>query len=271
MPKKGNKYKIGAMALVAVAILILGLLSLGVMKYFEPEILFITASESSVQGLKIGSNVKFKGVTIGSVRNIQIITDEKFTILITMNFNLNTFIDKAITKYTIIMKDFQQNFNEKIEPLVHKGLRCQLQYEGITGDLYVNISNYDPREYPMPNLDFLPEKNLIFIPMIPTASIGTILDNVQAVIKKFDHVNIDNIADNFESLIATINALVLKISEIANERKIDEVSNNITDSLAKFNKTMESLNVLIKTIQMQPDSVVWGKAGQKVVPSLNEK
>ncbi|HBM14786.1 MAG TPA: hypothetical protein DD381_00320 [Lentisphaeria bacterium] len=270
MPKKGNKYKIGAMALIAVVILVIGLLSLGVMKYFQPEILFLTASDTSVQGLNIGSNVKLKGVTIGSVKNIQIITNDKFTILITMKFNLNAFIDKALTNFPIIKTDFQENFNKSIQPLVDKGLRCQLQYEGITGDLYVDISNYDPKEYPMPNLDFLPESDYPFIPIIPTASIGTILDNVQSIAKKLEHVNINKIADNFDSLMSTINELVLKLSEIANGRKLDEVGNNITDSLDKFNQTMNSLNILIKAIQIQPDSLVWGKAGYKVVPSLNE-
>ena len=54
MAKNGNKYKIGALALAAIVILVLGLLSLGVMKYFQPEILFMTSTESSVQGLKVG-------------------------------------------------------------------------------------------------------------------------------------------------------------------------------------------------------------------------
>lgn len=268
MAKKGNKYKIGALALAAIVILVLGLLSLGIMKYFQPEILFMTSTESSVQGLKVGSNVKIKGVTIGSVSSIKIGLEASM-IYITMEFDLNTFLDQSQTKLPIITKNYQENFNKKVEPMIQKGLRCQLQYEGITGDMYVDIAYFNPKEYPV-ILPELPENHPTYIPLVPTPTIGNILQTTQDIAKKLNDINLKKITDNFDALVLSISDFTNQLREIVNRQRINEIGDNVNYSLNKFDQVMTSLNVLIRTIQKQPDSVVWGKAGNKIVPSLNE-
>ena len=79
MSNIGNKYKVGVFAIVAFAILILGLISLGTFKYFRTTYSFMTAVSTSVQGLEKGAKVKIKGVTIGSVDKIQLGPEMKVT------------------------------------------------------------------------------------------------------------------------------------------------------------------------------------------------
>lgn len=269
MAKKGNKYKIGALALAAIVILVLGLLSLGIMKYFQPEIFFMTSTESSVQGLKVGSNVKIKGVTIGSVNSVKIGLEASM-IYITMKFDLNTFLDQSQTKLPIITKNYQEDFNRRVDPMIKKGLRCQLQYEGITGDMYVDIAYFNPNEYPV-IIPELPENHLIYIPLVPTPTIENILQTTQDIAKKLNDINLKKITDNFDVLVLSINDFTNQLKEIVNKQKINEIGDNINYSLNRFDQTMNSINVLVKTIQKQPDSIVWGKVGSKVVPSLDNQ
>jgi len=268
MAKKGNKYKIGVLALAAIMILIMGLLSLGIMKHFQPEILFMTASENSVQGLKVGSNVKIKGVTIGSVKNIRV-GWQGATIYITMKIDLNAVLDHAQNKIILKKNEVKRVFDQRTKEFIRNGLRCQLQYEGITGDMYIDLAYFNPKEYPAPNVALL-EDHPIFVPMVPTASIGNILDSTQEIVKKINDINFKKVSDNFDSLILAMNDFTDQLKQITNKQKINQLADNINYSLNKFNQTMTSMNILIKTIQMQPDSVVWGKAGSKIVPSLNE-
>ena len=269
MAKKGNKYAIGALALAAIVILIMGLLSLGIMNYFQPEILFMTATENSVQGLKVGSNVKIKGVTIGAVKNIRIGLQGE-TIYITMKIDLNAVLNHSQDEFILKKNEAKRIFEQKIEGLIRNGLRCQLQYEGITGDMYIDLAYFDPKEYPVSNV-VLPEHHPIFISMVPTASIGNIIDSTSALVKKLNDINFKKVSDNFNSLILAMNDFTIQLKKITNEQKINQLGDNINYSLSKFNQMMTSMNVLIKTIQMQPASVVWGKAGNKVVPSLNNE
>ena len=184
-----------------------------------------------------------------------------------MKFDLNTFLDQSQAKLPIITHNYQENFNKKVDPMIAKGLRCQLQYEGITGDMYVDIAYFDPKEYPV-ILPELPENHPLYLPLIPSPTIGNILQTTQDIAKKLNDIDIKKIIANFDDLVLGINDFTNQLKEIANKQKINTIGDNINYSLNRFDQTMNSINALVKTIQKQPDSVVWGKVGSKVVPSL---
>ena len=101
MSNIGNKYKVGVFAVVAFAILILGLVSLGTLKYFRTTWDFMTVVSASVQGLEKGAKVKIKGVTIGSVEKIQLGPEMKVT-YIYMKFDPEAFSKVASLKYNLV-------------------------------------------------------------------------------------------------------------------------------------------------------------------------
>jgi len=53
-----------------------GALVFGGRELFQDKQKFVTYFDGSVQGLRIGSNVLFRGVRVGYVTDIQVITDE---------------------------------------------------------------------------------------------------------------------------------------------------------------------------------------------------
>lgn len=269
MAKKGNKYKIGALALLALAILVIGLLSLGIMKYFQPEILFMTATDNSVQGLKVGSNVKIKGVPIGSVKDIKIGLKGE-TIYITMKLDISAVLDQTQDRITLKRSEAQRIFDQKAEGFIRAGLRCQLQYEGITGDMYVDLAYFNPKEYPVIERE-LPEHHPIYVSLIPTPTIGNILQTTQDIAKKLNDVNLKKITDDFDNLIISLDDFSAQLREIANRDRMNDLRDSIIYSLDQLNKTMASVTTLANTLQKQPDSVIWGKAGSKVVPSLENQ
>lgn len=268
MAKKGNKYKIGALALAAIVILVLGLLSLGILKYFQPAISFMTSTTNSVQGLKVGSNVKIKGVTIGAVKRIKIGLEGEI-IYITMQLDISTLLDQAEESFVMKNREAQEVFNEKAKGFISKGLRCQLQYEGITGDMYVDMAYFDPKTYPAKSPK-LPAGHPVYIPIVPSPTIGNILQITQDIAEKLNDIDVKKITDNFDALLLGLNDFTNQVRAIVNRQKIDEIGNNINYSLNRFDQTMNSINMLVRTIQKQPDSVIWGKTGKKVVPSLNK-
>ena len=77
MSNKGNKYKVGILVFISFLALILSLLSLGITKYFRKTYAFMTVVNTSVQGLERGAKVKFKGVTVGQVKQIQLDSESK--------------------------------------------------------------------------------------------------------------------------------------------------------------------------------------------------
>ncbi|HMO65548.1 MAG TPA: MlaD family protein, partial [Verrucomicrobiota bacterium] len=70
MSTSTNYFKLGVFLLAAAALLVGALLFLGAGRMFRPQVMFETYFNESVQGLELGSAVKFRGVNVGSVRRI---------------------------------------------------------------------------------------------------------------------------------------------------------------------------------------------------------
>src|SRR5262249_15885396 len=70
MGKKANPTMVGAFVLGSLAIVIAVIIGLGSSHLFTREHKFVMFFSSDVNGLNVGAPVKFRGVEIGSVKNI---------------------------------------------------------------------------------------------------------------------------------------------------------------------------------------------------------
>ena len=76
MSKKTNFYKIGLFVISGMTFLVLLIIILGARSMFEKKYVVETYFDESVQGLDIGSPVKFRGVAIGNVTEITFVQDK---------------------------------------------------------------------------------------------------------------------------------------------------------------------------------------------------
>ena len=75
MSKKANPTVIGGFVVGAVILLAAGIALVGGSQLFAPRSQVVTYFEGSVKGLRVGSNVLFRGVRIGFVSDIQLMGD----------------------------------------------------------------------------------------------------------------------------------------------------------------------------------------------------
>ena len=72
-----TKFSVGLFLIVGLAIVIVGIVWLGMSNYFEKGRFFVAYFDESVQGLDKDSPVKYRGVYIGRVHRIGVAPDEK--------------------------------------------------------------------------------------------------------------------------------------------------------------------------------------------------
>jgi len=145
MSKKANPAKVGAFVLTGLAILIVTVAILGSGRLFSRPVRVVTYFESSVNGLVVGSPVKYKGVPIGEVVNISLMvrSSEEATIPIILEIDQNKFSQDpdqvALTNPS------------QLQNAVKSGLRATLEMESfVTGRLYVSLdmfSDAGPAKY----------------------------------------------------------------------------------------------------------------------------
>ena len=268
MSNIGNKYKVGVFAIVAFAILILGLISLGTLKYFRTTYDFMTAVSASVQGLEKGAKVKIKGVTIGSVDKIQLGPEMKVT-YIYMKFDPETFEKVASAKFKktdLSPLEYRDLFRKRLAEFVDQGFRCQLGYGDITGTLFVDIAFFDPKQYPPRDFE-LPAEHPPYIPAVPTVTIGSIITEVSAVTKNLAQVDLKGLSDDLkifinksnkildeaefkkifgqvDSISENLNTLIAKANDVLDKKRVEEITDNINTTFKKIDSTLDSIQKL---------------------------
>lgn len=260
MSNTGNKFKIGVLVLLSGVLLIVGLMLLGIGKYFKKSYPFMTVVEGSVQGLEKGAPVKYKGVTIGQVDSVKISKADE-NILIYMNFDPDAF--ERGGRKILAQQGGSKIFEQKIGEQAENGMRCQLQYQGITGNLYVELSYYDKNKYPLKEYP-LPEDHPPYLPSVSYVSVGTIMTNTQDILEKIAKVDFEKISNDLESFLSEANTLIKseKIHAAMNDlestsRNIKEISgvlkenftdHNVKDLLTKFGNSLNDLSKAINEI-----------------------
>ncbi|OGV50541.1 MAG: hypothetical protein A2X49_04860 [Lentisphaerae bacterium GWF2_52_8] len=270
MSNVGNKYKVGILVIVGFALLICGLLSLGVLKYFKKSYAFCTIVSSSVQGLDKGAKVKLRGVTIGEVTKIQIL--EGLTgIIIFMKFDPDSFSRNYYVKLNLKNKNIESIFKNSISESVEKGLRCQLQYTGITGSLYVEVDYYDPAKYPATEIE-MSEELPPYIPSISTVTIGNIMEESQKAIIKIGRIDYEKISvqltefmesankmlkdERIETTLTEVKALSQNLNEVSQvmkttvtQKRIEDITGNLRMTFEKADTALESINGFVSDLQ----------------------
>ena len=146
MSASGNKTVIGAFVLGALVLAIGGIVALGSGLLFTEKYDCVMFFENSVSGLEVGAPVVFRGVPIGSVKEISIDADPAhlhFYIPVVVEIlggKVKLSVPKSQTQDKNLMDAEKSNDGNFLKNLIDKGLRAQLITQSfVTGQLAVSL------------------------------------------------------------------------------------------------------------------------------------
>jgi phospholipid/cholesterol/gamma-HCH transport system substrate-binding protein len=141
-----NHYKLGLFVILGFAAAIVAAIALGVATTRKDTINYHSYFNESVQGLDLGSPVKFRGVTIGHVSAIEIAPDHRMVDVVSE-------LDVTDIKRMGLTETGKHNKgHEKFS--IPPDLRAQLGSQGITGVKFIAIDFFDVKSNPAPELPF---------------------------------------------------------------------------------------------------------------------
>jgi paraquat-inducible protein B len=152
-----NHWKLGLFVLAGIGAGIGTLFWLGAQRFQRESFPAIAFFDESVQGLDVGSPVKFRGVTVGTVANITIAPDHRH-----VQVKSDIYVDSV---RSLGISDGAPD-PKSGQPFMPQNLRVQLVAAGITGVRFVGVDFFDPERYPPPPLPFPPPWN--YIPSAPS-------------------------------------------------------------------------------------------------------
>ena len=235
MSAKANYFKLGLFILLAIVLAIGAVLVLGANKLFQEKFIIETYLDQSVQGIEVGSKVKYRGVPIGNIRSIS------FT------RNHYTSRDNAQpTKHSYVLLDIEltsipftgmtaETLSQELPKEVKHGLRARLTSQGVTGTSYLEIDYLDPEKYPALPIDWEPEH-----PYIPSAqsAFSRIVSSAEDVFNQLQSIDFMKIGNGVERLIDSLDRQVAQVP-------LERISTNAVQLLAEVRDSNRQIQELL--------------------------
>ena len=218
-----NHWKLGAFV-VAGGLLILGaVVFLGSMNMNEQAVTYTSYFDESVTGLDIGSTVKFRGVTVGTVSEIQVAPDLRH---VEVRYELQV----PVLDRLGLASGEGADTKLRIPP----DLRAQLGSSGLSGLKYILIDYFDTAGQPLPDLGFeLPEN---YIPE-EASTLKSLEDSVVGAVDQFPIL-----AQEMLRVLNQVNAILADIqSQQVPERAVATLG-NVDDTLRLVQDKMKGVD-----------------------------
>jgi paraquat-inducible protein B len=259
MSQKANPTLIGTFVFGAIVIGIGAVIFFGSANLFAKKQLYETYFNQSVNGLAIGSNVKYKGVTVGKVTKVQLkFQGQGEPPIVRVLYEINT--DNLLNKFglSISLSDYKLH-----ERAVANGFRAKMDFESlISGQLYIALDFY--KDASPPNLHQETDPSIFEIPPQPS-DIEAILANLTKAIGNIGNVDFGSLANQLQAVLksadAAIEALHLdrlgvsldkaanSISDLANGDQVKGALTSVRQSFEQLTVTLKSLNPAVSDLK----------------------
>jgi ABC-type transporter Mla subunit MlaD len=253
MDSKRAAFRVGMFVIGGIAVL-LALLFFLSGAVLHPGTPFETYFSESVQGLDIGTSVKFRGVTIGKITDIGLVSAEYPPG--NTSVSERKVYQQVVVRFTIDPRKTGENVN--LTTAIGHGLRVQIAPQGITGLAYLELTFVSPAQYPVQTVPWQPES--IVIPSIPS-TLTQVQDALRQVISSLGKVDLGKMVDQVSSLMTALNQEV--------------TTGNAHKALANANTLLMTLNTQVEKSNLPATTqavrtLADGPQTQQILTQLNQ-
>lgn len=159
---------------------------------------FETYIRESVQGLEVGAPVRFRGVAVGRVTEIALVSSRYRRpegVQFAGAFQL------VLVRFTVQMELIGEV--PSVREAVDLGLRARLSSQGLTGVGYIELDFNDAERFPIPQLPWTPQA--LFVPSIPSTT-AQVQDTAQLLLQRLEQIDVQGIVGNISGLLTEARA-----------------------------------------------------------------
>ncbi|MDD9303351.1 MAG: MCE family protein [Desulfobacter sp.] len=248
MTQKPHFFKLGLFMILAFALTAAMLIAFGAGQFFKIETLAETCFDESVQGLDIGSEVKYKGVRIGTVKSIttpaKVYDVPSNYVLVTFSLSEDCYVGQT-----------GKDAAERMKKAIDQGLSIKLSFKGLTGAAYLETDYQGQASL----LDITWESENLYLPSkksnmkrigdamnqlmdtltdLNIKGIGTDLAGlIKGLNEKVNALNMAQISDQAEGLLTELRQTNQKVTQIMESNRIKQIVADAGDSFTHL-KTM---------------------------------
>lgn len=229
--KKANPVVIGSFVIASLILFVVGVLVFSSGKLFTRTHILVAVFPGAVKGLRVGNPVEFRGVRIGSVKDIKLLYDEKNSkVVVPVYLDIDTSMIMGIDHQKLRVHNSDKKWRSDLIALIDAGLKAQLDMQSlVTGQMLVT-------------LDFRPD-----VPVKMTAvdqqylEIPTIPSIVTTIVETLKELPLEDMVNKLAGAADGINRLI-------NSRKVLDILNNTNLAIVKAHELLENISAQVQPL-----------------------
>jgi paraquat-inducible protein B len=237
MSAKASYFRLGLFMILGVALLVGGVIVLGAGNLFKETVAAETFFDESVQGLGVGSAVRFRGVEIGTVSRIGFLR-RKYP-------DSSWAKDPTFGKYILVEMDLDpaqlpipgtKGVRQRLSDAVGSGLRLRMASSGLVGAVYLAADVLDPKTFPPPEIDWTPKA--LFVPSAPS-TMSQVMSTIEELAAELKAADLTTVIGNISKFFVTADKAVTQL-------EVAKISEQGVGLLKELRATNESLKKVIE-------------------------
>jgi len=188
--------RVGALVLIGAALAVGFTLFLTADRFGNRGTIYETYLRESVQGLEVGASVRYRGVALGRVTEIGLVSaayQRPEMTALTVPFQL------VLVRFAVDSSRIGEV--PPVEEAVKLGLRVRLSSQGITGVSYLELDFVDPRRFRVAELPW--EPRYPFVPAVPS-TVSQVTTAAETLLQKLQEVDVVKIVADIGGLIGDL-------------------------------------------------------------------
>ncbi len=227
-----NHWKLGLFVVVSFVVAMASMVELGARRLDKKTVAYETYLDESVQGLDVGSPVKFRGVSIGDVSDIGVAPDRRH-VMVTLKLEIDKLNELALTAIP----------GPLARIVVPPDLRVQLDSSGLTGAKFISIDFFAVADNPVVPLPFPVPDN--YIPSAQS-TMKNLEDSVVRAVDRFPEV-----ADQIIRLISKMNRILDDVDDRQLPEQAGITLNNVNHAIEDLRGAVRGMDPAKLSAQSQ--------------------
>jgi ABC-type transporter Mla subunit MlaD len=231
MNPRTRYFRLGAFVLGAIVLGVGFVVALGAGRWLRPSTVMETYFDESVQGIDVGTQVKYRGVSIGEVSRVGFTYTQYEQNKPPAQRKQYVLVETMVkpSEFTGGMGGIDQ---DELRPHIDNGLRVRIAAQGITGVYYLELDYVDPRRNPPLPIDWKPDD--LYIPSAPSP-VGQIVSGAESLMRKLEGANLDQVVVN-------LNATLVSVNRSLQALQAERVGTNAVELLTELRDTNRRLH-----------------------------
>jgi phospholipid/cholesterol/gamma-HCH transport system substrate-binding protein len=247
MSTSTNHWKLGLFVAAGLCGVTATAFTLGLRSLHKQSVQYTSYFDESVQGLDVGSPVKFRGVTIGSASAISVASDHR---------HVQVSYDLGVKDLNTLGLSVEKARGLKTRLQIPPDLRVQLGTAGVTGVKFLQLDFFEAKQYPAVPLPFDVPGN--YIPTAPSM-MKNLEDSVVHAVDRFPEladkllVVLTRVSDllgetqgqNFGALLGHLDRLLTDVHGTLELFDAGKLSRGAQETLRNVNVALANLNLVL--------------------------